>query len=232
MPSLRRNTCWFEFSYRMTTSSLCINNSCVALPHRHVGLLKQEHKHSRNHCTAYSQSRHWYAWMHAATRAQCTPSLNTQTLASNPTLALLRASLCQRKMPSIMQDAWGERLLTFLPIMAKLLWMALIFGRWLRLSLCIQMTKSPPQFAFSLTQRMWWECCRQGAGRGKCRNATWELKGGRERCTRVDTVIKPYLMHIIHTLQVNLIFYHDLFSNSANHEEPLRHLIYFYHLEN
>lgn len=43
---------------------------------------------SRNHRTAYPQSRHWYAWLHAPTRAWCTPPLNTQTLASNPTLAL------------------------------------------------------------------------------------------------------------------------------------------------
>lgn len=32
----------------MTTSSSCINNSCVALPNQHVRLLKQEHKHGRS----------------------------------------------------------------------------------------------------------------------------------------------------------------------------------------
>lgn len=109
------------------TSSSCINNSCTVLPNLHVRLLKQEHKHARKLCSGSTEN--WYAWMHAATHIGRTPPPNTQKRISKHSAGFaLCDSLCQRKMPSIIYDAWGRPSFTFLPIMTKLQWMALIFG--------------------------------------------------------------------------------------------------------
>ena len=92
----------------MTTSSSCINNSCVALPNQHVRLLKQEHKHSRNPAQCIHRAD---IDMHECARLHVLDAHRPSEHTNAHFLSLILASLCL--------SPWRERAIHHIGCMGR-----------------------------------------------------------------------------------------------------------------